>query len=404
MAINMRYWQIRITVLFSSVYFFYYLARINYPLALPFLKTEFGVSNLELGTIATALTLCYAVGQLTNGFIVDRIGPGIMMLIGGLGSCAANLLMGWNSVFTLFPMFWGLNGYFQSMGYPATLKLVSNWFPRQDQRGKPVGMSEMLQSVASLIIIPFSAVVGVALGWRYIFYVPSIMLLIASVLFFAFSRDAPNPVKAVKKPLLQDIKESYGTAFSNWRLISANFSYGFSTFVRYSLITWIPLYLYQASGQDLFKAVWIATTFQIGGVIGSPLVGWLSDNYFASKKWLLIALGMLVSGVAGTSIGFIPITNPLLIMAVLLLCGVAIESLEVAYFLTPVEILGDKLSATGVGTMNATGKFVASFQGIVLGYLIDSFGWYSAFICAGLFGIVSAALILPLKGNRRKTS
>lgn len=396
----MRKEQIKITILFSIGYFFYYLARYNYPIALPFIKAEYGVTSAQIGSIASALTLAYAFGQLFNGFIVDRVGGRLMFSLGGILASLFNFLMGSNTIFGLFILIWALNGYSQSMGYPSTLKFISNWFPDRNTRGKVLGVSEALQSFGSIVIPIAAGIFAMTLGWRYIFFIPSVALFASSIVCFLLMKD--SPVKAVeRKPFWQDMKESYKTAFSNSRLISANFSYGFSQFVRYAMITWIPVYLYTLSGHSIYQAALFGAVFQIGGLIGSPIIGWLSDTTFLNRKWLLIFLGMVMSGITGAAIGFVPYANPWLIVALLLLCGAAIESLEVAYFLTPVEILGDELSATGVGTMNATGKFIASLQGVFLGWMIDAFGYYAAFATAGMFGIVSAVLVLPLRKVRR---
>lgn len=395
MSLNIKSWQIRTTALFSIVYFAYYLCRYNYPLALPFIKAEFGTSAFQIGLIATALTLGYGFGQLINGFLTDRIGPKIIMTFGGIIAAVANLLMGANLVFSLFILIWAVNGYFQAMGYPATCKLISNWFPKENERGKPLGMSEMFQSAASIAIIPFSAFLAISFGWRYIFFIPAFILFALSLVNYVFGRDSPYPKQVNVKPIWSEMRESYGKAFGDLRLLSAYFSYGFAQFVRYAMITWIPIYLFTVTGQDLFKAAWISTAFQFGGLIGSPIIGVLNDKYFHSRKWLLISIGMLVSGIVGSFIGVVPPSNVLLIIIILLVCGAFIEALEVAYFLTPIDYLGQKMSATGVGCMNAVGKLTASLQGVILGLMIDMFGYYSAFITAGVFAVVATILIIP---------
>jgi len=395
----MRNMQIRITLLFSITYFFFYLCRLNFSMALPFIKEEFNVSNIQLGGIATALTMGYAVGQLLNGFLVDRRGPRIMMVIGGLCSAVANFAMGANPIFGSFILIWAVNGYFQATGYPATCRLIANWF-KEDSRGKPLGVSEAFQSLASILTIPLSAALTVLYGWRMLFFAPAIILSAASLLFYVLAKDFPDS-REKRISLIDDVKLSYGKALSNWRLVSANFSYGFSTFVKYAMITWIPIYLYTISGQDLYKVVWFGILFQVGGVVGSILMGFVSDSFLGRRKWLIIFFGMIGAGLSGASVGFLTMADPILIISMLLICGALVESLEVAYFLVPIDILGARHSATGTGVMNATGKFVASLQGVLLGWMIDGFGYSAAFATAGVFGAVASLLILPMRGNKK---
>jgi len=390
----------KVTSTAAVLYFFYYLCRLNYSFALPFMQQEFHVSSAELGAIATALTLGYAVGQLINGFMVDRRGPKIIMAVGGIASAVLNVLMGWNSVFGLFLLIWAANGYFQAMGYPSSLRLIANWYSREDTRGMPLGINEGLQAAAQVVFVPVAALLAIVYGWRMIFIAPSITLFAMSIIYYLSVKNSPQ-MELPRRPILRDALISYRKAFGNWRLDCAYLSYGFSQFIRYALITWIPLYFYQASGQSIFKTALFTTVLYVGGSVGSPLIGYLHDHYFTQRKWMLIAVSKSILALATAVIGFISTSNSLLIIAVLMVCGVLNESLAVAYFLTPVEIMGVEGSATGVGCMNAVGKFVASLQGVLLGILIDLFGFNAAFVTAGLFSLGSAALILPMKNNRK---
>jgi MFS transporter, OPA family, glycerol-3-phosphate transporter len=383
----------RVAVLFCGTYFFYYWARYNYPVALPSLRAEFGFDAAQLGMIASALTLGYAVGQLVNGALVDRRGPRLMMTLGGLGAMMANYAMGGSSALAAFLAAWLANGYFQSMGYPSTLKLVVNWFG-PGERGRAVGASEFWQGIAALSILPVAGWLA-TLDWRLVFYVPGALLGLASVAYWLLARDGeerPEPT-----PLLPDLARRYGAALLDWRLDAAYLSYGACQFVRYAMLTWIPLYLVETTGMGIFKAALGGATFQLGGSLGSVLVGWLADR-MPGRRWLLIAAGMALSGAAGAAVGLAPPGWGTVVA--LFACGVGIEALEVAYFLMPAEHLGRDMAATGVGVMNATGKAVASLQGVVLGGTIDALGYGAAFGLAGAFGLLAAVLILPMRRAR----
>ena len=377
-------------------YFFYYLCRYNYPVALPFMKEEFGTSAMNVGWIATGLTLGYMLGQLINGFLVDRKGPRIMLTIGGIGSMVANLYMGGNAIFDLFILGWIVNGYFQAMGYPSAIKLIVNWF-KKEERGRADGINEAVQSLASILILPFAGWLAASYSWRLVFFIPAIMLGVITLVYYFTIKESPRGISIRSTvPMLTDMKYSYKKAFTDWRLVTADLSYGCCQFVRYAMITWIPAYLYLTTNMGIFKAAIIGMTFQIGGVVGSLLVGWLSDTkLFINKKWLLITIGMAISGISGACVGLISPESGITIIAVLIICGMGIEALEVAYFLTPIDYLGKELSATGVGCMNAVGKGFASLQGFFLGWIIDTFSYASAFGVAGLFGILAAILIIP---------
>lgn len=398
----------KVTLLFSIIYFFYYLCRYNYPVALPFIKEEFALTAAQIGTIATALTLGYAVGQLVNGVLVDRKGPKIMMTIGGIVSMLANIVMGTSLTFHALVVGWLANGYFQSMGYPSSLRLISNWF-RKDERGKQVGWSEAAQSVASVLILPFAGWLAGQFDWRLVFFVPATLLGLATIWYYVNAKDYPEQGgpedayeyhKKERLPLLKDMFQRYRLALASWRLVAANVSYGLCQFVRYAMVTWIPSYLYETTGEPIMSVAIKGTAFQLGGVFGSLLVGWMSDlKFLHSRRWLVISLCMFGSALAAVAVGLVP--PGIWTIVALALCGVGIESIEVAYFLVPSDFLGDDMTATGVGCMNATGKLIASFQGTTLGWIIDRFGYGSAFGTAGVFAALAALLVIP-SGFQRK--
>lgn len=388
--------NLKVTLLFSLTYMFYYFTRYNYPVALPFIKEELALNAAQIGAIATALTLGYAVGQLINGVLVDRKGPRLMMTLGGLGSMVANTVMGGSAFYTMLVLGWLTNGYFQSMGYPSSLRLIANWFDK-GERGKQVGASEFAQSVASVLILPLAGWLAGSFHWRLVFVVPGLMMGAATVWYYANAKDYPEGARVVllSPPLLTDMLARYRVALGDWRLVSANLSYGLCQFVRYAMITWIPSFLYDVTGDDIFTAAIKGTVFQIGGAVGSLFVGWLSDlPVFRQRRWAVIALCMVGSAAAAAAVGLAPAGA--WTMVALALCGMGIESIEVAYFLVPSDFLGDEMTATGVGCMNATGKAVASAQGVVLGSIIDTFGYGAAFATAGGFGLLAAALVLPV--------
>jgi OPA family glycerol-3-phosphate transporter-like MFS transporter len=393
-------------VLFGAIgYFFYYLCRYNYPVALPFIKKEFGESALMIGWIATSLTLGYMLGQLVNGFLVDRKGPKIMMAIGGIGSMIANFFMGGNALFYLFIAGWSLNGYFQAMGYPSAFKLIVNWF-KPSQRGKAVGVNEAVQSIASILILPFAGWLASIYSWRLIFFVPGVLLGIMTIVYYLNVKESPTEVPKNTTPLLKDMLKAYKANFGNWRLVFADVSYGCVQFVRYAMITWIPTYLFLQTNMGIFKAAIISMTFQIGGVAGSLIIGLLADSkFFINRKWVLITIAMAISGFSGMLVGVVDPSIGWPIILTLMVCGAGIEAIEVAYWLIPAEYLGEERASTGVGCMNAVGKGFASIQGAFLGWIIDTFTYGAAFGVAGIFGLLAAIFIIPSGfGKKRKVN
>src|SRR3954470_1856956 len=87
------------------MYTSYYLCRYNLSLTNKAISDEFGFTKAQMGTIISSALLCYAIGQILNGLLVDKLGGKRAMLIGAAGTITMNILFGVAS-------FWGILGLF----------------------------------------------------------------------------------------------------------------------------------------------------------------------------------------------------------------------------------------------------------------------------------------------------
>src|SRR5947207_2767073 len=87
----------------------------------------------DLGLIGSALFYTYAFGKLTNGFLADHTNAKRFFAIGLLFSALCNIGMGANVSVALAVALWGLNGWFQSFGAPASVVSLANWFSNRER-------------------------------------------------------------------------------------------------------------------------------------------------------------------------------------------------------------------------------------------------------------------------------
>jgi OPA family glycerol-3-phosphate transporter-like MFS transporter len=121
----------------GMTYSFMYMARYNLNVAKTALGTE--MTNEEFGTIFGVGACVYAFSFLINGPLVDKIGGKKGMLIGAIGSSAANVALGvltWLMVTNRlhvkmllpFSLIYAVNMYFQSYGAVSIIKVKAYWF------------------------------------------------------------------------------------------------------------------------------------------------------------------------------------------------------------------------------------------------------------------------------------
>ena len=147
---------------FALTYFLYvvmYFGRKNFDSVKKSMGAELALTDLELGHIDTAFLVAYAAGQFSVGPFGDKYGARKMLavsLIGGAVGCA------WMStVATLRDavLAWGVNGFFQAMGFPLVMKALAPWFT-SEQRGTVLGFWTTSQQVGGTLATTFSGFVA----------------------------------------------------------------------------------------------------------------------------------------------------------------------------------------------------------------------------------------------------
>jgi len=399
---SLRKWQIRTFLAFTIVYPLYYLGRYNYVAVLPVLMREFNWSHTLVGSLATVLTLTYAFGQLINGFLADRYGPRLMLSLGAIASTIMNIITGFGSTFTGIMIAWGLNGYFQAMGWNSVCRLSANWFPR-DRRGLSLSVVDAACSAVTAIIPVLGAIIIMDYGWRGVFWFPPLVLALAGVAFYLTVRNKPSDVglaadwieedRGESLSFIEQLKFSYGGAFGDWRMILCYAVYGCTQFCRFGLITWLPLYLFEVTGRTLLASTLIASIYQLGSIGSHVLLGWASDRY---RRTPIIIFALLMAAIALFTLTYFPSANFALLTVIFVVAGLGTEAIEIPLMLLPIDVLGDDRAATSTGAMNCIGKLGATVQGVLLGVLIDGWGYKSAFTLMGLISLLGVGLIIPI--------
>ncbi|PJB27549.1 hypothetical protein CO111_04735, partial [Candidatus Desantisbacteria bacterium CG_4_9_14_3_um_filter_50_7] len=122
-------WRRRIFATLWVTYASFYLCRVNLAVAIPKIIEDTGFTRSAMGLLGSIFFVVYAAGQFINGQLGDRWNPRFLILTGAICSACASILFGFSSVFAVMAVLWGMNGYFQAMGWSSCVKVLTNWFP-----------------------------------------------------------------------------------------------------------------------------------------------------------------------------------------------------------------------------------------------------------------------------------
>lgn len=412
------------------LYTSYYMCRYNLSLANPEISREFGFSREEVGRIISAALLAYAVGQIINGVLADRMGGKRAMLIGAAGTVVMNLLFGAASfagILGLFVAIRALDGYLQAFGAPGMVKINTAWFARRE-RGRFSGIFGFMINLGRFGIFTLgpALLAGFSLWglvqvpplhWRWLFWVPSILCALVAVAVAVWVKETPE--QAGYTGVIPDTSPgsrtgSVGSAFDTVRAgfretlvtiasqpvvwITA-LAYACTGAVRQAVDQWFPRYMQDMYQVDLRSAQFQFLAFLIPFMAssGSLLAGYVSDTLFKGRRAPVAALLYFTETVLILlAAQFHGVTAAIVFLV--LISFTANSTHSILGSAAPMDIGGRRMSGFALGVINSFQYFGGSLAGIVLGRLLDhNLGNYFYFMAP--FGLIGGLLMLVARGK-----
>jgi sugar phosphate permease len=282
---NPRRWMIFSVI--SVVYFFVYFHRVSTSVIVPDLLKAFDTHATALGLMSSMYFYIYAFEQPLVGYLTDRLGPirviGVWSLVAALGcflfGMAPNIF--WASVSRALIGF-GVGGV-----YVPAIKAFSQWFRRKEFSF----MIGLLMSVgnfgAVIATTPLAWSVDVW-GWRITFHVIGGITLILAFVALVFTKDKQEPqTPAVTTDSVGGVISAGSSIFqilASGRLwVLATIFLGIYGTVLTLQGLWATPFLMSALGIARIYASKLNMLIPIGFIIGSPLIGWLSERLLWPK-------------------------------------------------------------------------------------------------------------------------
>lgn len=361
-----------------------YIDRAAISLALGQIGKDFHLQAADLGIIISAFFLGYAAMQVPGGWLADRFGSKVVVIV---------TIAMW-SIFTVMTGFaWSLASLIvirfifglAEGGFPsASIKGVAEFF---DRASRPK-MSALLTSsnyagsmIAPLIMAPLI----IWLGWRHAFTSIGVAGIVFALVYLLFvPRVAPgSAVAQAAKPDTSNWRELLGNRFL-WQLLIVWF--GLSC-VNKGLDSWMPIYLLQARGLDL-KAVGVLTPIPfVLATIATAMGGWVMTRFFADReKYLLIGSSFLTGVFLYAMFKSQTITALIIYESLLYFFKSFVLAAVIAL---PTKVLKDDQIGTGVGMVNFGGQSAGFVAPAVIGFIVS---WTGSFDAAFSFLVIMTAM------------
>ena len=373
----------------------------------------------QLGLIGSALLFVYAVGKFVNGFIADYCNIRRFMAWGLFISALVNLVMGVMGLvtgrhvllFVSFFIFWGINGWVQSMGSPPGVISLSRWFPLKE-RGTWYSIFSATPYLGKFLSFNLIGLIAGMAGWQWGFVFAGACGLVGSLTILLLVSDTPE---SKGLPSVQELsgeqtqkadtlptKTLQKYVFRHPGIWVIALSSAFIYVTQYAVSGWGVLFLQKGKGFSLESANSIIAFAEAFGIAGTVLAGWLSDKLFRGNRvtpvllsgaLCLLSLGLFLfaRGNALANIAFVSLFSLSIGVVFCIVAG-----------LMALDIVPRKATGSALGIVGISSYVAAGIQDIVSGFMIQegsATGDYN-FVPVSLFWLAAClvSILLPVWG------
>lgn len=383
----------------SIAYLAVYIARNVLSTVTPKL-TDLGYGEGYIGRISSLFFIFYAVGQLLNGIIGDKIKAKYMMCLGLLFAGVTNFIFPYLIDSSLGAMItYGMTGFFLSMIYAPMTKVVSE--STEPLHGTRCAVA---YNSASFLGSPISGVLALALAWESAFKASAIILaLMAGLTYFVFTvLEKKNCVKyGEKKNKDQQTGETNGVkSLLQHQIVKYSFVSILTGIVRTSVVFWLPTYI----AKYLNFEPGVSTTIYTVATLLIATNNFIAVFVFERLKRNLdkTVLVFFVSSAVFFFFAYVvklPILNVLVMVLAILTANGASSMMWTEYCLSLRET-GMVSSATGY--LDFLSYAAAAVANVIFADASTSIGWGNLILVWCALMVLGTVISLPLKNLKKK--
>ncbi len=270
-----------------------YMSRQVLSAVFPFLKTEWALTDTQLGSLTSIVALTVGILAAPLSLLGDRWGRVnsivIMAIVWSAATIGSAFAAGYGQLL-LARFLIGLGeAAYGSVGLAVVLAVFA-----PHRRASLTGAFMAGGSFGSVLGVALGGVFAVQFGWRWAFAIMGILGLVLAVLYRAMISERKLDAHRVPEPagespaLAAGQRARLSTLFSTPAVVLAYVGGGLQLFIAGSLFAWLPSYLNRAYGMAPDRAGGVAAIFIL--ILGAGMVGcgMITDRLSRTKpmhKW-----------------------------------------------------------------------------------------------------------------------
>jgi MFS family permease len=372
----------------------HFTAAIFQPLS-PFIRDEFSLNYEQFGWMMSGFNISYGASHLPAGWLSDRLGPRLMIMLGISGVALFAIMAGLAPSYMLMFIFMILLGIMGGGYHPAASPLVAASVDKK-YRGSALGLHQ-IGGTASFFLTPLiAAAIFQVLNWRWTIVSMSIPAFIIGIVLFVLLSRRGYASKAA--PVAADTQPESGQGSGSVRRLIPFITLGVMLQVLvFAAISYIALFAVDDLNASEDTGAFLFALFHFAGLWAGPVGGYLSDRIGT------IPVIVTVSLIAGPALYLLQFASlGWSLWLVLLVLGI---SMYIAMPVTEAHIITHApphRRSTVLGTYYFVSRGGIGLSTPLLGILADHYGFATSFTVAGAImlgvAVIGSALVLKNRG------
>jgi len=319
--------------------------------------------------------------QLPVGLLADSLGPRKTVTTFLLIACLGAILFGLSPNITVAIFARVLVGLGVAALFVPTMKILAEWF-RVKEFATMTGILMAVGGIGWLSAATPLALLTTWLGWRMAFVLIGVITLVIAVLTWAFVRNRPEEMGWPRITETTEaaqagvgLLEGIGIVLSRrhfWPL-AFWFFFSYGTVIGFGGL-WGGPYLMEIYGLSKPQAGNILMMIAVGMILGSPLLGWLSDKVFSARKPVMVG-GAFIYFLSWLPLALKPGGLSVALLYLLsFLIGVFGSAIVIVAFTANKELFPKEIAGTSTGLVNIFPFAGGAVFPPVMGYIMDKVG------------------------------
>jgi MFS transporter, ACS family, hexuronate transporter len=378
-----------------------YVDRQTIAILEPRLAPQFHWTETNYANIVFAFQLAYALGYIVFGKLIDKLGARVGYALAVGIWTVAHIAHAWaSSLFDFMAARFAI-GLGESGNFPAGLKAVAEWFPKQE-RAFATGIFNAGANVGAILTPIIVPAITLTLGWRAAFVITGSFTVVWLVIWLALYRsprqhnrmrpaelaliesDPPDPPVSIPWLSLLKVRETWAYAIGKFLIDPIWWMYLF----------WLPDFLVKRHHLDLKTFGPPLVAIYVVSDLGSVGGGWMSSRLLragfslnAARKWTMLLCAVLVIPVVTASY----VDSLWGAVALVALATAAHQGFSCNLFTLPSDVFPRQAVGSLVGIGGAAGAIGGMLLAKYAGWVLDRIGSF-----APIFALAGSAYLLAL--------